>query len=241
MNKKAALILVGNEKRHLEYAVIFKDYLTTEVGLDSSSIEIVLCASKSRRGVLRTTRRFFKRLQPEENAIVTYFGHGGSGYLTPGCRPAFFAPIDLDCSNISYDDFARQFVHAGDFFFINESCHSQSAIPAFARLGLLPDRGLIIAAAPEDRTANGGELLEVLLQAYRKKEIFSERHNRFWVNCYIGNFGTIRFRDENGNWCIKIDDLTDEEKAIANQYPKFVYEPVIRCGKTLDHLLFPRE
>ncbi len=229
-----ALLIAGDESRFANGLAKFRRFLFDDVGLNPHNERTILCTYMGNDYLLEETRLFFDRLPKGSvyNVVILYHGHGGKGR---------FFPND---SSLSYEEWGRLVSSNGNFIYINDSCYSGSAIDSFERIGLLPEKGMVIASSRSHELSYGNVFLSHLIENYQNRRTFRRR--------VIGN-GTSE-----GYFTVKPSRRKLETKLVEGKSITFEYIPEtwhyirykrpkilkpqhpVRSGKSLDHLLFKR-
>ena len=216
------LLIHGDEKRFLQETENFYAFLSQEVGIPRDLITNVPSVSNQHQTIDRIESFFLKlpRFRPV-NIVVVYNGHGLQGQFLSNDVPIF------------YERFTIYFDVKGDFIFVNNCCYSGSCIDAFLNDGLLPDKGLVIAASRHDQKSYDDVLLEALKRAYRAgREYKPKQLGRSYV---VIKKQKSKTKSSIGQRKVDYDDnLWVERIRDERQNP-------VRCGKSLDHLLFTNQ
>ncbi len=224
-------ILVGNEVGFLNDMIEFSDYLTNEV--KTSQINIIRGAFLTNNQILENLNNISEEAKEKRLPVVLFYtGHGDRNVFSP------------NRSTIPYQELGVR-LQGSEFFFINSSCYSGTSIEALKEMKLLPKKGSVIALSPSDKTTINGDLfLSDLIDSYRKRKPFLKRKRRFLPYGY----SEVTFpldhsyeskKDESGNETVIIDKIIKPTiRYIKPEESEVLYEPV-RCGKSLDHLLYP--
>lgn len=234
-----ALLISGDEPRFFGDVLKFQRFLLEELNFDPNQVRIIFCTTG--RQLMEQTGSFFENLRDEQphNVVMLYAGHGGP--------EGFFQ----NRFQLAYEEWGRLITHDGDFVFINDSCYSGSSIDAFVRLGLLPQKELVIASSRADEKSYGGIFLEDLIQSYRNNQPFKRTElgpkingkivlipppeERRTINQLIYDF-VMRLR---GIEVIRVNSLEYEERYVQFEKPKMdVIQHPQRYGKDLDYILF---
>lgn len=238
MRNVRAVLLAGNEPRFLESAKRFQNYLVDEARLPRSRVRVIPCAYKTSHEIdCALAREAGKARKEKATLVVAYDGHGEK----EGMRP--------NGSTIPYSLLAEM-LKGIEFIFINVACFAGSAVKAFEDAGLLPKKGLLIAASEAGKETRVGEqFLDDLMRSlrsgrsYRKRTVRRLVHSQVMVrpdntnaSCeeeVVGNDGKAMI-------VCSIPDLLVKTKIVTFRKPRQgpVEARPVRCGKQLDHLLF---
>ncbi len=242
MDKRLALIIVGNELRYLDSCGHARDYLVDEAKFHPENITALLGAYATNEQI-RTTLGNVVSSAGSQPLVVIYVGHGLDGEMYPN-----------GSNGLAYDDFSKPFIGLrGDFIFVNACCYSGSAISSFKERKLLPRKGSVIASVRSDEESYGEHFLPWLFDSFRKGRPFRKIKNRELLKLdtgyasltHSGDF--FQFKEE----CAILSDGTSlvtrsygntpiaEELLLAGT---LIYDGThsTRCGKNLDYLLFAR-
>lgn len=241
-NQTYALLIAGDEQRFLEGVTKFRKFLVDDLFFNPENIQVVL-GSEGANHICVQTELFFKNAKrngDSHNAVILYYGHGEVGKLFPR-------------EGVPYEEWGRSIDSDFNFVFVNDSCYSGSSIPVFHKLGLLPDKGLVIASAGNHELSYGDKFLNTLIQLYsrgmipRIRRLGSKQKKVYKIkstvdprisntrDSYVDHDGTIIIRNL-GDYKDIVVDRTEREivRVIGNvQHP-------VRNGKGLEHLLIKK-
>ena len=229
------LLISGEERRFVDETLDFQRYLISKVGLNSNNVRLILCTYMGNDYIVEESQLFFERLPRNGticDVVLLYNGHGGKGT---------FFPND---SSLSYEEWARVINNNGDFIFLNNSCYAGSSIPAFLHLGLLPKKGLVIAASRRNELGYDAQFLDALIESYRNRQPF--RRKIICRESFVEGLFTYNPNAKNSVVKRKSDGRVFEY--LLNPWRFYPYsKPIlddiqhpVRRGKMLDHLLFPK-
>ena len=207
-----ALLIAEDNSYYVDDLLEFQNFLLSELYLDPSRVKIV--SSSDGAHIFEQTKSFFENLKRDghiDDVVILYSGYGYKGGFSPRKNA------------LSYEEWGRLIDNEGSFFFINDSCYSGSAIKAFKKLGLLPEKGLVISSSSENEESLGG-LSDALMECYRNREVF--RIKRFEGEGIVSRIIDPRF----------IDNATGGYKT-RHRTINIIHHPQ-RAGKALDYLLF---
>jgi len=215
------LLIHGNEKRFWLETANFYAFLSQEVGIPKDLITNVPFVSNQHQ-TIDTIESFFLKL-PKFRTVdiaVVYSGHGLSGEFLPNEIP------------FTYEAFAVYFDVKGDFIFVNNCCYSGSCIDTFLNESLLPDKGLVIASSRHNQKSYDNKFLEALKRAYRNGREYKPKQ--------LGRRYVIEKRKS------KTKSSIDQQKwdYYNNLWVEIIRDErqnPVRCGKSLDHLLFTNQ
>lgn len=199
-----ALLIAGDEQCHVDASIQFRNYLTHEAKFKLDRIWTFV--DGDHYYLLDKVRYFIQEAKaktPNKLVVIAYNGHGVKGGITPSTWG--------QNSFISYEDLGSELCHhEGRTLFINDCCHSGSAIPEFKEAGILPNKGSVITSSDADELSYGNIFQERFLKTIREKQPFSLSpvNEIFIFDCLFG-------------------------RGYYPQHPQ-------RCGLSLDHLLFPQ-
>lgn len=227
-----ALLISGEERRFIEATLEFQKFLVKDVGLDTKDIRVIMCTYMGNDYIMEESQLFFERLPRDgtiSDVVLLYNGHGGKGH---------FFPND---SSLTYEQWAKLIANNGDFIFINNSCYSGSAEEPLTRLGLLPEKGLLLASSNKNEVSYGYNFLELLIKCYRDNKAFRRKEiaDEEITSIAIATFPKGKNRYTEG-YLATIGYKESPFKRLKN--PILIggkQHPVI-SGKNLDYLLFKK-
>jgi|SRR3989344_7048646 len=231
MRNTYALLIAGDEERHVNASIQFRNYLTNEAKFKLDRIWAFVDGETYY--VLDKVRYFLeeaKAKNPNKPVVIAYNGHGVEGGITPSTLG--------QNSFISYEDLGSQLCHHdGGILFINNCCFLGSCIPVFRDMGILPKRGSVITSAGRKQESYGehfqNTVQEFLLQkkSYQNRKIVVKPRLRYKTGI---EFHKQKFNPVTGKW-----ENTGKVRYDYRTAPAITQHPQ-RCGLDLDHLLFPQ-
>jgi|SRR3989338_20700 len=231
-----ALLLSGDELMFLEGSTTLRDYLMDDVGIPRDRVNYVPF-SQNLRFVAKEVGGFFDRL-PKDAKIDVFIGYSGHG------DPGVFYP---NGQRLSYEDFARLINNNGRFIFLNDSCYSGSSVAAFTNMGLLPERGMLLAASGDNERAHDYLFTEAVIESFRNRRPFRKKTITETLEgseeqiTYDPNQKDIRLWVVSDGREIQVELPANRFGSIPNEdqrKPSHIQRPV-RTGISLDRLLYP--
>lgn len=220
-----ALLLSGNELRFIHSATTFYQFLLNEVEVPRERVRLVPYHESTNYDV-DEIGNFFQKLPKEKtvDVVIFYNGHGLEGRFLP------------NGNELGYRDFGRFVTNSGDFILLNDSCYSGSCILPFTDIGLLPDRGMVLASSAPDKKSNYNVFTQRMMDTYRKRRPFTKR--------VMGEFVYVIDELQKPNLVI---DESGQKKLVFPHHSTLdrtalgsIQHPV-RAGKSLDQLLYPKQ
>ena len=156
-----AIIVIGNEPRHVDAALEFVRYLREDVGCPVGVIHVAFLATDELRSRLR---REVRRANGEP-LLVVYFGHGMPDHWSYVLERRHLA------TRFPFKALAEVLAkHDGPIAVINDTCHAEGLKPHLERAGLA-DRCMLISACASEEVSYGGLGKEVV-DRWREDEPF---------------------------------------------------------------------
>lgn len=224
-----ALLIAGHEpiaryeQQFIEQTLEWRDYLIDEADFDPARVR-VYCNPFWNIEVLDHTDDFFDYVRaedPGQDVVVMYNGHGLEGRFCPSSGN----------SPIRYEELAVRINHPGRTLFVNDTCHSGSAIPIFRKHGLIP-RGSVLASSKGNEKSYSSVYARTLLDAFRRHKPYRRQKIEFETVKLVGVYENSKVKKFRPTTKL-IGKRLIEERTKLIQHPR-------RMGTCLDHLLFPQ-
>ncbi|MBI2558065.1 hypothetical protein HYW20_01975 [Candidatus Woesearchaeota archaeon] len=161
-NGTHAILINGDENRHLNNINIFKQFLLNELTFDPMKVHSL----DGRLGsdyLYNMLSLIFEEINAQEvdpKVVMVYQGHGDE----TGIRP--------NKSLLSYNELRELIPPNITFMYINDTCNSGNAASLFEGLRPLYKKGMVLTSASREEDSYGGLLLRTLMEHYRHSLVF---------------------------------------------------------------------
>src|SRR3989344_6024865 len=224
-----ALLIGGNEQQHVDATMQFRNYLTDEAKFNPERIWVYV--DGDHYSVLDKVEHFFQEAKskaPNQPAVIIYNGHGNKGTFSPSASG--------QNSQIPYQKLGQLCNREASVLFINNSCHSGSAISIFEDLEILPTKGSVVASSDAQEVSMGSHFQYLLLDAMRNKRPFAKEEIKCYRNLFeYSRSGITRLMFVYEKLLIERREELNPER-IHGTLILHIQHPQ-RSGLSLDHLL----